>query len=73
MKRDTFLRLALAAVFAAGLTGLSGGAAVAQDCERGTLDARYCDTDGDLIADTPSGEALATNRRGARSARARRL
>ncbi|MFD1341511.1 phosphate/phosphite/phosphonate ABC transporter substrate-binding protein [Litorisediminicola beolgyonensis] len=34
-----------------------GGAASAQDCERGDLDARYCDTDGDLIADTPTDES----------------
>lgn len=26
----------------------------AQDCPRGDLDKRYCDTNGDLIADTPS-------------------
>jgi len=28
--------------------------AAAQDCERGTLDERYCDVDGDLVADTPT-------------------
>ncbi len=28
--------------------------AVAQDCPRGTLDARYCDRDGDLVADAPT-------------------
>lgn len=26
----------------------------AQDCSRGTLDTRYCDADGDLLADTPT-------------------
>ncbi|XDB00033.1 phosphate/phosphite/phosphonate ABC transporter substrate-binding protein [Sulfitobacter sp. LCG007] len=31
-----------------------GGAASAQDCARGDLDARYCDTDGDLLADVPT-------------------
>ena len=31
-----------------------GGGASAQDCERGALDERYCDTDGDLIADIPA-------------------
>jgi len=31
-----------------------GGAASAQDCPRGDLDARYCDTDGDMIADIPT-------------------
>lgn len=30
------------------------GAAQAQDCPRGTLDDRYCDVDGDLLADTPT-------------------
>ena len=32
-------------------------AASAQDCPRGDLDARYCDTDGDLVADIPSNAA----------------
>jgi phosphonate transport system substrate-binding protein len=32
-------------------------AASAQDCERGTLDVRYCDVDGDLVADTPTDPA----------------
>lgn len=31
-----------------------GGTASAQDCERGALDVRYCDTDGDLVADIPT-------------------
>ena len=30
------------------------GAAAAQDCERGTLDDRFCDVDGDLVADIPT-------------------
>ncbi len=30
------------------------GAASAQDCPRGDLDERYCDTDGDLLADVPT-------------------
>ncbi len=30
--------------------------ALAQDCPRGDLDERYCDADGDLIADIPSDE-----------------
>ncbi|MCF6232023.1 MAG: phosphate/phosphite/phosphonate ABC transporter substrate-binding protein [Rhodobacteraceae bacterium] len=30
------------------------GSVAAQDCERGTLDDRYCDADGDLIADIPT-------------------
>ena len=36
---------------------VTGGAALAQDCERGDLDERYCDTDGDLIADVPADES----------------
>ncbi|MHA1523530.1 MAG: phosphate/phosphite/phosphonate ABC transporter substrate-binding protein [Alphaproteobacteria bacterium] len=32
--------------------GLSGS--LAQDCPRGDLDKRYCDADGDLIADVPT-------------------
>jgi len=31
-----------------------GTTASAQDCERGTLDDRYCDVDGDLVADIPT-------------------
>ena len=31
-----------------------GAASAAGHCERGTLDERYCDTDGDLVADTPT-------------------
>lgn len=31
-----------------------GGTAQAQDCERGDLDVRFCDTDGDLVADIPT-------------------
>ncbi|MGB3555367.1 MAG: phosphate/phosphite/phosphonate ABC transporter substrate-binding protein [Jannaschia sp.] len=44
---------------AVALTALAlvAGPAAAQDCERGALDARYCDTDGDLIADVPTDEA----------------
>ena len=37
---------------------VSTGAAFAQeDCPRGTLDVRYCDRDGDLVADTPTDPA----------------
>ena len=44
---------------AAAIAALSIGAmpAAAQDCERGDLDGRYCDTDGDLIADIPTDES----------------
>ena len=36
---------------------VTGGAALAQDCPRGDLDERYCDADGDLIADIPADES----------------
>ncbi len=36
---------------------LSLGTASAQDCPRGDLDERFCDADGDLIADIPSDPA----------------
>lgn len=34
------------------------GSSFAADCERGTLDQRYCDVDGDLLADTPTDPAM---------------
>ncbi|MEQ9601102.1 phosphate/phosphite/phosphonate ABC transporter substrate-binding protein [Marinovum algicola] len=34
-----------------------GGAAAAQECPRGDLDARYCDADDDMIADIPTDPA----------------
>jgi len=43
---------ALAAVFA-----VSSQPVAAQDCPRGDLDKRYCDADGDLIADIPTDPA----------------
>ena len=53
-KITTTVATALAAGAALALM-LSG--ASAQECERGDLDARYCDTDGDLIADIPTDES----------------
>jgi phosphonate transport system substrate-binding protein len=41
---------ALAIVLAAALLA---GTAAAQQCLRGDLDQRYCDEDGDLVADRP--------------------
>ena len=32
--------------------------ALAQDCPRGDLDERFCDVDGDLLADTPTDESM---------------
>ena len=47
--------LSTAAVLAAFAMGSS--AAMAQDCPHGDLDPRFCDRDGDLIADTPTDPA----------------
>jgi phosphonate transport system substrate-binding protein len=49
----TLRRLLLAAAASLGLT-LPAAAQTAPDCPRGALDARYCDRDGDLVADTPT-------------------
>jgi phosphonate transport system substrate-binding protein len=46
------LKQTLAATLVTLLAALSPAAA--QDCPRGTLDARYCDRDGDLVADAPT-------------------
>ncbi|MBE0615810.1 MAG: phosphate/phosphite/phosphonate ABC transporter substrate-binding protein [Burkholderiales bacterium] len=37
------------------------GAASAQSCPHGTLDARFCDVDGDLVADTPTDKSKLVN------------
>ena len=34
-----------------------GGAAAAQECPRGDLDSRFCDVDGDMLADIPTDPA----------------
>ncbi|MCP3971267.1 MAG: phosphate/phosphite/phosphonate ABC transporter substrate-binding protein [Rhodobacteraceae bacterium] len=48
--------LSMAAALLATAT-FSWGPAAAQDCPRGDLDDRYCDVDGDLIADIPTDPA----------------
>ncbi|MCL3881188.1 phosphate/phosphite/phosphonate ABC transporter substrate-binding protein [Marivita sp. GX14005] len=53
MKLDIKLLLSASAIALLSL----GTAASAQDCERGDLDERFCDTDGDLLADTPTDPA----------------
>lgn len=50
MKLNKFL--STAAVMAAFT--MVAGSALADECPRGDLDKRYCDTNGDLIADTPT-------------------
>lgn len=39
---------------ALAFTALAATSAFANDCPRGALDERYCDRDGDLVADTPT-------------------
>lgn len=43
-----------AALFAGAFLAPHAATAQAQDCPRGTLDARFCDRDGDLVADAPT-------------------
>ena len=47
----------LAAASVLALSAFTTGSALAQECERGDLDAQYCDVDGDLIADIPTDPA----------------
>ncbi len=47
---SVFIRVLVAGAFAFVLAA----SATAQDCPRGTLDARFCDRDGDLVADAPT-------------------
>ncbi|MGI9354158.1 MAG: phosphate/phosphite/phosphonate ABC transporter substrate-binding protein, partial [Rhizobiaceae bacterium] len=47
----------LGAISALALASFAPSIASAQECPRGTLDVRYCDVDGDLLADTPKDPA----------------
>lgn len=54
-RRFPMILLLVAACFAlASFAGDEAQAQAASDCPRGALDARYCDRDGDMAADTPS-------------------
>ena len=53
----TLKSMLLGAVAGLALAVASPLTASAQDCPHGDLDARYCDTDGDLVADIPSNAA----------------
>jgi len=44
----------LGAAAAIAVSIFATGTSFAQDCPRGTLDKRFCDVDGDLLADTPT-------------------
>jgi phosphonate transport system substrate-binding protein len=37
-----------------GVSLLAAGTLIAKECPRGTLDNRFCDSDGDLVADAPT-------------------
>jgi phosphonate transport system substrate-binding protein len=49
-------RTALVAAFVASVAFAPAAATAqaAQDCPRGQLDVRFCDRDGDMVADTPT-------------------
>jgi phosphonate transport system substrate-binding protein len=53
----------LLVVLAAGglLAALPASAPAQADCPRGTLDKRFCDRDGDLVADTPTDRKAVVN------------
>ena len=51
------MNILLKAAIAAAVTLGTAGFASAQDCPRGDLDERFCDADGDLIADIPTDPA----------------
>ncbi len=53
MKRNIAGTMAAVAVLALAV-GISNRAVAAEDCPRGALDERYCDRDGDLVADIPT-------------------
>ena len=55
--KNSISGLCAAVIVSAGLIG----AAAAQDCPRGTLDKAYCDTNGDLVADTPADASKLVN------------
>ena len=55
LSTSSALRL-FSTAFAASLM-MSASAFAAEDCPRGDLDDRYCDRDGDLIADAPTDES----------------
>jgi len=53
----TLKSILLSTIAGAAIIFAAPFAASAADCERGTLDERYCDVDGDLIADIPTDAA----------------
>ena len=58
MKTEITLLIGASLIGASAMALMSlGGAAAAQECPRGDLDARYCDADDDMIADIPTDPA----------------
>lgn len=53
----TLKSILLSTIAGVAITFAAPFAASAAECERGTLDERYCDVDGDLIADIPTDAA----------------
>jgi phosphonate transport system substrate-binding protein len=54
MRLGTAGGLALTAIFLAALLAAPFSTAFGKECPHGTLDKRYCDWDGDLVADPPA-------------------
>jgi len=50
----TLKNILMGAVAALAVSVFASGTSFAQECPRGTLDKRFCDVDGDLLADTPT-------------------
>jgi len=50
----TLKKMLLGAAAVLAVSVFASGASYAQECPRGTLDKRFCDVDGDLLADTPT-------------------
>ena len=50
-------KILLTAASAVVVSFFSAGTSAAAECPRGTLDERFCDRDGDLLADTPTDES----------------
>ena len=50
----TLKKVFLGAAAVLAVTAFTSATSYAQECPRGTLDKRFCDVDGDLLADTPT-------------------
>lgn len=61
LHKKLLARLSPAATLAASALLLGFSSQALAECERGALDAMYCDTDGDLVADLPTDESQWVN------------